>query len=143
MTDVELYQNILEPFCTKIHSDTIRLTDQSRYSICLLYGQGFHTYSTQQKQQKANFDFTPQMGYEQICLRGLQIVLRMLLKIGNDLVLKNFIQIRPISYYCPFVCIYSLTTTPYIIIIRNVTSESFRNAFVQINQKKLMLRSLF
>ena len=26
----------------------MRLTDQSRYSICLLYGQGFHTYSTAQ-----------------------------------------------------------------------------------------------
>ena len=28
-----------------MHCDKIRLTDQSRYSICLLYGQGFHTYS--------------------------------------------------------------------------------------------------
>ena len=45
LTDVELYQNILEPFCTKMHSDAMRLTDQLGYSICLLYGQGFHTYS--------------------------------------------------------------------------------------------------
>ena len=38
-------KNILEPFCTKMHSDAIRLTGQSRYSICLLYGQVFHTDS--------------------------------------------------------------------------------------------------
>ena len=47
LTDVELYQNILEPFCTKMHCDTIRLTDQSGYSICLFYGQVFQPYSTE------------------------------------------------------------------------------------------------
>ena len=45
-TYVDSDKNILEPFCTKMHSDAMRLTDQSGYSICLLYGQGFHTYST-------------------------------------------------------------------------------------------------
>ena len=45
MTDVELYPNILEPFCTKMYCDAIWLTDQSRYSICLLYSQEFRTYS--------------------------------------------------------------------------------------------------
>ena len=43
---VDYDKNILEPFCTKMHCDAIRLTGQSRYSICPLYGQGFHTYST-------------------------------------------------------------------------------------------------
>ena len=28
-----------------MHCDAIRLTGQSRYSICLLYGQVLHTYS--------------------------------------------------------------------------------------------------
>ena len=45
-TYVDSDKNIFEPFCTKMHCDAIRLTGQSRYSICLLYGQGFHTYST-------------------------------------------------------------------------------------------------
>ena len=45
MTYVDSEENILEPFCTKMHSDAMRLTDQLRYRICLLYGQGFHPYS--------------------------------------------------------------------------------------------------
>ena len=45
LTDVELYQNILEPFFTKMQSDAMRLTDQLGYSICLFYCQGFHPYN--------------------------------------------------------------------------------------------------
>ena len=35
-----------------MHSDTMRLTDQLGYSICLFYGQGFHPYSRCMKAQK-------------------------------------------------------------------------------------------
>ena len=42
LTYVEPYQNILEPFFHKNALLTIGLTDQSGYSICLLYGQTFH-----------------------------------------------------------------------------------------------------
>ena len=45
MTYVNPDKNILEPFCTKMHCDAIRLTVQSGYSICLFYGQVFHPYS--------------------------------------------------------------------------------------------------
>ena len=55
LTDVELYQNILEPFCTKMHSDAMRLTDQLGYSMCLFYGQGIHLYSTYQIGSKKGF----------------------------------------------------------------------------------------
>ena len=44
-TYVDSDKNILEPFCKKMHSDVMRLTDQLGYSICLFYGQGFHPYS--------------------------------------------------------------------------------------------------
>ena len=47
-TYVDSDKNVLEPFCTKMLCDAMRLTGQSRYSICLLYGQVFHTYSTKE-----------------------------------------------------------------------------------------------
>ena len=50
-TYVEPDKNILEPFCTKMHSDAMRLTDQLGYSICPLYGQVFQPYSKCQLQK--------------------------------------------------------------------------------------------
>ena len=44
-TYVDSEKIILEPFCTKMHSKTMRITHQSCYSICLRYGQRLHTCS--------------------------------------------------------------------------------------------------
>ena len=42
LTFVEPYQKILEPFLHEYAVLTIGLTEQSGYSLCLLYGQNFH-----------------------------------------------------------------------------------------------------